>query len=184
MGSIIIGNICSLLAAISDSISGSREKPKQVLGVQIISQFFYATSAIVLKGYSALVQNVVAVFRNLLAMSDRKIKALEWALTIAAVVFGFYFNNRGMIGWLPVIANFEYTVCVFRFSDEERKLKIAFMINMVLFTIFNIAILNIVGAVTNAAVAITIVVFLVKSKKTDNPNEEQETGDRNEKNEK
>ena len=66
--SIIIGNLFSLCAMISDSISGTRKKHSEIMTVQIVSQFFYGASSIVLKGYSSTVQNVVAVLRNLAAM--------------------------------------------------------------------------------------------------------------------
>jgi hypothetical protein len=39
---IIIGNICSLSAMVTDSLSGTRKKHSEILAVQIISQFFYA----------------------------------------------------------------------------------------------------------------------------------------------
>ena len=65
---IIFGNLFSLFAMISDSISGTRKKHSQIMAVQIVSQFFYAASSIMLKGYSSTAQNVVAVFRNFAAM--------------------------------------------------------------------------------------------------------------------
>lgn len=68
--SIIIGNLFSLCAMISDSISGTRKKHREIMAVQIISQFFYGASSIVLKGYSSTAQNLVAVFRNLAAMKN------------------------------------------------------------------------------------------------------------------
>ena len=39
------------------------------MAVQIVSQFFYGASSIVLKGYSSTAQNIVAVFRNFAAMN-------------------------------------------------------------------------------------------------------------------
>ncbi len=66
--SVILGNVFSLCAMVSDSVSGTRKKHSQIMGVQIISQFFYAASSIALKGYSSTAQNAVAVFRNLAAM--------------------------------------------------------------------------------------------------------------------
>lgn len=165
MFDVILGNVFALLAAGTDSVSGTRKNPKDVLKVQIISQFFHAASSFVLKGYSAVTQNAVAIFRNLLAMSEKKIKWLEWVLTAAAVGLGVYFNNRGFIGLLPVVANFGYTVCVFKFNNEGNRLKIAFVINMVMFTIFNLFILNFVGALMDFAVAVTTFIAVIKSKK-------------------
>ena len=65
---IIIGNILSFCSMISDSVSGTRKKHSEIMAVQIVSQFFYGASSIVLKGYSSTAQNVVAVFRNFAAM--------------------------------------------------------------------------------------------------------------------
>ena len=62
-------------------------------------------------------------------MKDAKSKVLEWGLILAGVVLGVVFNNRGILGWLPVIANFEYSVSVFKFKDNEKALKLAFIIN-------------------------------------------------------
>ena len=69
--SVIIGNIFSLCAMISDSISGTRKKHSEIMAVQIVSQFFYGASSLVLKGYSSTAQNIVAVFRNFAAMKSR-----------------------------------------------------------------------------------------------------------------
>ncbi len=77
------------------------------MAIQIVSQFFYGASSIVLKGYSATVQNVMAVFRNLAAMKNVKSKVLEWTLVMSGVILGIIFNNRGLLGWLPIVANFE-----------------------------------------------------------------------------
>lgn len=162
---ILIGNIFSLCAMATDSFSGTRKKHSQIMAVQIVSQFFYAASSIALKGYSSTVQNVVAVFRNFAAMKNVKSKVLEWSLILAGVVLGIVFNNRGLLGWLPIIANLEYSISVFRLKDNEKGLKLAFIINMVMYVIFNIVIMNYVGAVSCAVIAITTAVSLIRAKK-------------------
>ena len=45
---IIVGNVCSLCAMITDSISGTRKKRSQILGVQMISPLFYGAGSIIL----------------------------------------------------------------------------------------------------------------------------------------
>ena len=173
MQNIIYGNLCSLGAMLTDSISGTRKKQKEILAIQIISQVFYAASSAFLKGYSATVQNLLAIFRNLLAMGENKKKYLEYILIGLGVVLGFIFNNRGVLGWLPIIANFEYSIAVFRFKDNERALKISFVINALMFTVFSIVIQNYVGIISNTVVAVTTVIALIKEK-TDSKKEEQE----------
>ncbi len=162
---IIIGNIFSLCAMISDSISGTRKEHREIMAVQIASQFFYGASSIVLKGYSSTAQNVVAVFRNFTAMRNVKSKVLEWALILAGVVLGVIFNNRGLLGWLPIIANLEYSISVFKLKDNEKALKLAFIINMIMYAVFSAVIMNFVGVLSCSVVAVTTAVSMIKTAK-------------------
>ena len=164
MTDIIVGNVCSLCAMVSDSISGTRKKNSQILGIQIVSQFFYGAGSIILKGYSGTVQNAVAILRNLAAMKGLRSKWIEWSLIVLGVVLGIVFNNLGLIGWLPILANLEYSIAVFYFRKSEKGLKIAFIINMLMFTVFSFAISNYVGILSNTFVAVTTFISLLRKK--------------------
>lgn len=159
---IIVGNICSLCAMVTDSVSGTRKKHSQILGIQMISQVFYAAGSIILKGYSSTAQNIVAILRNLAAMKGTKNKIIEWLLIILGVVLGAVFNNLGLLGWLPIIANLEYSIAVFRFRNNEKGLKIAFILNMLMYSVFSFVILNYVGAAANIFVAVTTAVSMFR----------------------
>lgn len=163
---IIIGNLCTLLAMGFNALSATRKTPKGILLTQNIGQGIYCASAIVLRGYSAAVQNVVSIVRNFLAIGQGKRKVLEWLLVALGVVFGIAFNNRGWIGLLPVIGNLEYTLAIFRHKDDERKIKIAFLLSVLAFAVFNIAICNYVGFASDIMVIITTGVMLLKRPKT------------------
>ena len=162
---LILGNGFSLCAMISDSISGTRKKHSHIMAVQIVSQFFYAASSIALKGYSSTAQNAVAVFRNLAAMKNVKSKALEWTLILAGVVLGVVFNNRGLLGFLPIVANLEYSVCVFKLKHNEKALKLSFIINMVMYAVFSAVIQNYVGILSCSVIAVTTAVSLIRAVK-------------------
>ena len=162
---IIIGNVCSLCAMVSDSVSSTRNKRNQILAIQILSQVFYGVGSILLKGYSGTAQNLTAIFRNLAAMKNIKSKAVEWVIILLGVVLGIVFNNRGLIGWLPIVANLEYSVAVFRFKDNERGLKAAFLVNMLMFFAFSLVIMNYVAAAGNIVVAVTTAIALIKGRK-------------------
>ena len=162
---LIIGNVCSLLAMVTDSVSSTRKTAKGVLLVQSLSQLIYFIGTVVLKGYSGAVQNAVSILRNFVAIRDIRNKYVEWALVGLGVVLGLAFNNLGFMGLLPVIANLQYTIAVFRFQDNQRALKISFAIAIGLFAVFNIAIYNVVGMLSNSVVFITTVAVLLKSNK-------------------
>lgn len=168
---IIVGNVCSLCAMVTDSISGTQKKHSRILAIQIISQFFYGAGSILLKGYSSTAQNVVAVLRNLAAMKNIKYKAVEWTLILLGVVLGVIFNNRGLLGWLPIIANLQYSVAVFKFKDNERNLKLSFLANMLMYSVFSFAIMNFVGGAANIVVAVTTAISLIKGKAKKEPEE-------------
>ena len=159
---IVLGNVCSLLAMVTDSISSTRKTAKGVLWVQNLSQLVYGVGSVLLKGYSSAVQNVVSLIRNFVAIRKVESKVVEWILVVLGVVLGIAFNNRGLVGYLPVVANLQYTLMVFRFKDNERVLKIAFAVCVGMFVIFNFAILNIVGGCCNLFVTITTVALLIK----------------------
>lgn len=164
MFNVVLGNLFSFCAMITDSVSGTREKRNEILTLQTLSQVFYGVGSIILKGYSATVQNGVAILRNIAAMKNINNKAVEWVLIALGVLFGIVFNNRGLIGWLPIIANLEYSVAVFRFKDRERWLKAAFVVNTLMFIVFSFAIQNYVGTVGNTVVAVTTLISLLKGK--------------------
>ena len=162
--SIAIGNICSLLAMVTDSISATQKTAKRVLLMQSLSQLIYCIGTIVLKGYSAAVQNAISILRNFVAIKNINNKAIEWTLVILGVALGLGFNNLGLLGLLPVIANLQYTLAIFRFKDNERAIKISFMISIGLFAIFNIVIYNAVGAIGNGVVCISTAINLFKTR--------------------
>ena len=160
--SIIIGNLCTLFAMLFNAFSSTRRTPQGVLWMQNVSQACYAVSGIVLRGYSATVQNVVSIIRNLAAIWKINNKILIWTLVALGVVLGVAFNNRSWIGLFPVIGNLVYTLAIFRYKDDEQKLKGFFLIHTLSFIIFNFAIMNYVGVASDAIVFVTTVVMLVK----------------------
>lgn len=164
---LIIGNLCSLLAMLTDSFSSTRKTTKDVLRVQNVSQLIYCIGTVILKGYSGAVQNAVSLLRNLAAIHNVQSNAVQWILAALGVVLGVAFNNLGLMGLLPVVANLGYTIAVFRFQNNERALKTAFMLCVFCFAIFNIALYNLVGMVSNLIVAATAAISLIKTPRKD-----------------
>ena len=150
---------------VTDAASSTRKKRNQILAIQCASQVFYAAGSFILKGYSSTVQNAVSVLRNIAAMKKIKYKIIEWTLVALGVVLGIVFNNRGILGYLPIAANLEYSIAVFTFRDSERMIKAAFLVNAVMYMIFNLVIMNYVGAIANVVVIVTTAIFLIKKEK-------------------
>ena len=170
---IILGNACSLLGMLADSFSSTRKTTKGVLWVQNIGQVMYGASTIFLKGYSASVQNGVSLIRNLVAIRKINSKVLEWFLVVLGVVLGIVFNNLGWIGYLPILANLQYTLAIFKYKDNERAVKISFAVCVVLFAIFNIIIKNYVGFFSNLVILVTTLVAVLRKKKAEDQEAEK-----------
>ena len=149
----------------SDSFSSTRKKARDVLWVQCLSQFIYGLGTVILKGYSGAVQNAVSIIRNLVAIKKIESKVVEWILVLLGVGLGVAFNNLGLIGYLPVVANLQYTLAVFKFKNNDRALKISFAICVALFAAFNIAIFNFVGVISNSVVMVTTLIMIFKGGK-------------------
>lgn len=165
MKGLIAGNVFSLLGMGADVISTSRKSAKGVLWVQTLGQVLYTISCACLKGYSAVVQHAVSVARNLVAIRGVQNKAVEWGFVGAAFVLGTLFNNLGIVGWLPIIANFVYSVAVFRFKEDGCALKKALLLTLVLYAAFNLSIQNYVGVLSNGVVLCSTLTFLIKDRK-------------------
>ena len=159
---LIVGNLCTLLAMGANALSSTQKTSKNVLRVQNLSQACYFASGIALGGYSAAVQNVVSILRNVAAIRNIQSKTVEWILTAAGVVLGIVFNNRGLMGLLPVLGNLQYTLAIFRVKDNERLLKTSFLLSTVTYVIYNVVIMNYVGVACDSFVCITTAIVLLK----------------------
>ena len=162
---IIIGNLCPLLAMGTNAISSTRKTAKGMLLFQSLSQVIYFGCALILRGYSAAVQNVVSIIRNLVAIKNIKSKVIEWVLIVLGVILGIVFNNRGIIGLIPVLGNLQYTLAIFYLKDNEKLFKLSFLLSLIGFVIFNLAIFNFVGAIADAVVSVTTIIALIKGNK-------------------
>ena len=163
--SLLLGNGCSLLATLSNVFASTRKTARGVLLVQSVGQAFYFACALFLKAPSGAVQNAVSIVRNFVAMGKKKSsKWVEWALIAAAAVLGVVFNNRGLAGWLPIVGNLEYSLAVFRYRDNQRMLKAALVVSLLIFIVFNIIIGNVVGTVADFIVAVTTTVDLWRTR--------------------
>lgn len=165
MINIILGNIASLLSCLLDSFSATRKNKKDMLKIQCLSVLVYTIANSFLKAYSAVVQNVCALVRNILATKGIENKTIEYIIIAASLFFGIYFNNLGLIGLLPVFANVEYSICMFVLKGNVKGLKLSFLICNICFIILNLYIKNYVGFVFTTVIVLSTTISLLKNKK-------------------
>lgn len=175
MTNIILGNVFSGLSVVSDLYSISKKTAKGVLLVQTFTMLLYILSTLCFNAYSAVVQNVFGMIRNIFAIKKYNSKILQVALVVLPAIIGVMVNNQAFIGLLPVIANLEYSVGIFLFRDKVIPLKLALLANYAMFAVFNFAVQNYVGFVNSNILMIYDIIAIVKAVKSKNNPSESET---------
>lgn len=134
---LIIGNIFSLIAAFCLAVSVVREDKKSLIGWQIVDTGCGVFANLFLQSYSAMTISVICVIRNVLAYYQRLGKIITIILMLVGVVIGLWANNRGYIGWLPVIASAEYTVCMYLLGSAQG-MRYALITNLLMWLVHDV----------------------------------------------
>ncbi|MBR1605678.1 MAG: YgjV family protein [Alphaproteobacteria bacterium] len=129
MFSLILGNIFSLLAVICLGISVLKKNKKSLIGWQILDTVFCVASTFVLQSYSAVVTNSVSLARNIVAYYNQLSRFMAFVFSLLIVIVGLYLNNRGVIGYLPIIASVQYTICLY-ITKNEQQMRWALVFNL------------------------------------------------------
>lgn len=157
MTDIILGNVMNLLGSAFNAFSSTRPSRKAILLVQEAAMACFVASGVFLKGYSGVVQNVVGMIRNVVAVYLPKDRFIGWLLVILGIVFGIYFNNRGLLGLFPVVCSVPFAVAAIRKDCDPLLLKVALTISNFGFLVYAFVTYNFVGIVTNSfAIAVAL----------------------------
>ncbi len=131
---LIIGNIFSFMAAVCLAISVVRKDKKGLIGWQIGDTVCCTLSNWFLQSYSAMIISIICIVRNILAYHQRLGQVMTIILMVVGAVIGLWANNRGYIGWLPVLASAEYTVCMYRLGSAQG-MRYALVINLLMWLV-------------------------------------------------
>ena len=145
---LIIGNVFSLLSAICIALSAIKKSKKDFMYWQIGDTAFGIVANIALYAYAALVISIVCFIRNILSYQNKLTKTITCILLLLSVVIGLFANNRGVIGWLPIIASASYTICIY-ITKNEQQMRWALIFNMLLWFVHNAYVQAYPSAVAN-----------------------------------
>ena len=161
---LIIGNIFSLFSAICIAISVIKKSKKDLMYWQIGDTFFGIIANIALSAYAALVISVICFIRNILSYKDKLTINITYILLILSVVIGLYANNRGVMGWLPIIASASYTICVY-VTKNEQQMRWALVFNLMLWFVHNAYVQAYPSAIANIVLCFWTALNIFKNKK-------------------
>lgn len=145
----IVATILSSLAMIMFIVAAAIKNKKKVIINQTVAQIFLIFSEVVSGAWSSIIQDVVALVRNVFVFLKKNTKTVNIVLIVVGVVIGIYANIftdnfftpwKGVIlspwyGYLPVIANLEYSVVILIKDVDVKWIKLSFAISCFLWGI-------------------------------------------------
>lgn len=106
---IVVGNIIALIGSVLLICTGLLAKKKHILFVQSLQTICFIISNFVLKGFSGVVINSLSLFRNIFAYKEKLTIPIKVCFIFISMVLCIIFNNKGIIGILPLISMCLYT---------------------------------------------------------------------------
>jgi len=132
---LIIGNIFSFLASVCTAVSVVKRSKTDFMYWQVGNTIFAILTNIALLSYSGVTTNSVSLVRNVLAYKN-KLSFVKTAVILGiSITLGMIFNNRGLIGILPVFSSAGYTLCVY-LTKNEQQLRYALIVDLSLWAAY------------------------------------------------
>ena len=162
---LVWGNIFSLLSAICLAVSVIKKNKTDLIWWQILDVIFCILSNIALYTYAALTTNSVALIRNILAYKNKLSSKITFILMILCIIFGLWANNRGIIGFFPVVASASYTIFMYT-TKNEQQMRWALISNLILWLVHDVYVQAYPSAVMDVILSVwtAIQVFINRKK--------------------
>lgn len=135
---LIIGNIIALIGSLLMVYAGVIKDKKGILFVQSLQIGLLAISNLVLNGISGFIINAINVIRNIICYKEALSLKVKVLLSIISIVLTIYFNNLGLIGYLPLISGLIYLW--FMTVKDVIKFKILIIISVIFWLIYDLTI--------------------------------------------
>jgi hypothetical protein len=161
---LIIGNIFSFLSALCIAVSVIKKSKNDLIWWQILDIVFCILSNIALYTYAALTTNLIALIRNILAYKNKLTKNLTFILLILCIIVGFWANNRGIIGFFPIIASASYTVFIYT-TKNEQQMRWALVSNLLLWLVHDTYVQAYPSAITDIALSLWTLLQIFRNRK-------------------
>lgn len=163
MTNLLIGNLISLIAVWFTAMSSWSKDRRKIYLYQVGQCLLLALASVFFRSYAGIATLLVCAWRNYLASRNRLTKV--WAVICLGLIvfFGLLVNNRGLIGQLLVVTNVIYTLGVF-YTKRELSIKCNMILNMTLWMIYEIFIVDIPSAIADLVGIVTAVASLLRPK--------------------
>lgn len=165
---LILGNIFSLIASIFLVMSTFPKTKKNLIKFQIGDCTSNIVANLLLGGVSGAIVSVFGLVRNLLVYSKKGTKVIYSIVVSSMFITGVFYNNRGWVGYLPIMASVVYSLTMCNESSSSTSIKKALVLNVSAWLIYNITILAVPSVITNSVVLSSTIYNLIKTPNMNN----------------
>ncbi len=163
MSILVIGNIVGLIGSLFMIIGGFLKTKEKSLMAQTMQLILLSISNLILGSISGFIISLISAIRNLLSYKNKLTKITIFLIILISIVLTIKFNNLGFIGYLPLINNIIFILCMNTKSDTKFKLLTIFY--MILWLIHNIYIKSYTTSLFNCITIITSLIGIYRINK-------------------
>lgn len=162
---IIIANIVALIASIIMVSIGLIKKKKRIIYYQTIQIGLFIVSNILLGASTGIIINSISCVRNILCYKNKLDKKNKIIIIILSVVTSLLFNNKGIIGLLPLISSVVYII--YMNIKDVVKFKYILIFTLLLWFVYDFYIMSYTSALFDliSAISAGIGIYQVKNKR-------------------
>ncbi len=160
---IVIANIIALVASLLMVYSGLLKKAKEVVYVQSVQITLLIASNIILGGIPGAIVNAINLLRNIIFYNDKLNNFVKIILTLITLILGYYFNNLGIIGYLPIVAGLSYLWLMD--IKNPKSFKYLNISNLILWFIYDLYIYSFTSAFFDMLTVITNFIAIINLNK-------------------
>ena len=160
---VIIGNIIALIGSLLMIYAGIIKEKKGILVVQSLQIAMFAISNLVLNGISGFIINTINFIRNIICYKEVLNTKVKILLSIISIVLTIYFNNLGLIGYLPLLSGLIYLW--FMTVKDVIKFKILIIISVIFWLIYDFTIQSYTASIFDLITIIVSSISVIKLKK-------------------
>lgn len=157
---VLVGNVISFIAALFMAVSCVVKERSNVFHLQFIQCVLLAVSSWFFMSNAGIVANLIASVRNLLISKGKFTKTVAVGILIISVIFGTVFNNRGIIGLLPMLANIQFAVCCYFFTGLKGT-KYSIWVNVLIWIIYSFLVMDFSTGISDSIILIITTITIV-----------------------
>ncbi len=157
---ILIGNIISCVAALCLITSSIIKDKKSIYILQIMECLILSVAYIFFKAYSGMASLFICAVRNYFVVKDKYDKKSMYIFVIIILTLGIITNNRGLIGYIPVFASIQYSICQ-RYCKKIIPIKLMIFVNVTLWTIYAFIVRDYPTALFNGIASVSCLISTI-----------------------